>query len=66
MIFAASQGVPYMACTAHVVTGVWCGEVGICDARMCVLFVSSKSSIVFITTAGAITDYRQSTKDIDP
>ena len=25
---------PYTAYIAHVVTGVWCGEVGICDARV--------------------------------
>ena len=35
MIFAASCSVPYMGYIAHVVTGVWCGEVGICDARVC-------------------------------
>ena len=34
MIFAASHSMPYMAYIAHVVTGVWCGEVGICDARV--------------------------------
>ena len=37
---------------------------GICDA-MCVLFVSSRSSIVFNPSAGAITDHSQSAKDID-
>ena len=55
-----------MAYIAHVVTGVWCGEVGICDARVYALFVSSRSGIVFNPSAGAITDYSQSAKDIDP
>ena len=31
-----------------------------------VLFVSSRSSIVFNPSAGAITDYSSSAKDIDP
>ena len=31
-----------------------------------VLFVSSRSGIVFNPSAGAITDYSQSAKDIDP
>ena len=33
---------------------------------MCVLFVSSRSGIVFNPSAGAITDDSQSAKDIDP
>ena len=33
---------------------------------MCVLFVSSRSGIVFNPSAGAITDHSQSVKDIDP
>ena len=33
---------------------------------VCVLFVSSRSSIVFNPSAGAITDNSQSAKDIDP
>ena len=33
---------------------------------MCVLFVSSRSGIVFNPNAGAITDDSQSAKDIDP
>ena len=33
---------------------------------VCVLFVSSRSGIVFNTSAGAITDYSRSAKDIDP
>ena len=33
---------------------------------VCVLFVSSKSGIVFNPSAGAITDHSQSAKDIDP
>ena len=32
----------------------------------CVLFVSSRSGIVFNPSAGEITDYNQSAKDIDP
>ena len=63
--FVASRSVHCMAYIAHVVTDVWCGEVGICDARVCVLFVSSRSGIDFNSSAGAITDHSQSTKDID-
>ena len=37
--FAASRSVPYIAYIAHVVTGVWCGEVGICDVRVCTVCV---------------------------
>ena len=33
---------------------------------LCVLFVSRRSSIVFNTSAGAITDQGQSAKDLDP
>ena len=33
---------------------------------MYVLFVSSRSGIVFNSSAGAITDHSQSAKDIDP
>ena len=33
---------------------------------MCVLFVSSRSGIVFNPSASAITDHNQSAKDIDP
>ena len=33
---------------------------------VCVLFVSSKSGIVFNPSAGAITDDSQSANDIDP
>ena len=33
---------------------------------VCVLFVSSRSGIVFNPSAGAITDHRQSAQDIDP
>ena len=54
-----------MAYISHVVTGVWCGEVGICDA-VCVLFVSNRSGIVFNPCASAFTDHSQSAKDIDP
>ena len=56
---------PYMAYIAHVVTGMWCSEMGTCDA-VCVLFVSSRSDIVFNPSAGVITDHRQSAKYIDP
>ena len=55
-----------MAYIAYLVTGVWCGEVGICDASVCVLFVSSRSGIVFNPSACEITDHSQSAKDIDP
>ena len=54
-----------MAYIAHVIIGVWCGEVGICDP-VCVLFVSSRSGIVFNPSASAITDHSQSAKDTDP
>ena len=33
---------------------------------MCVLFVSSRSGIVFNPSAGAITDHSQSVQDIEP
>ena len=33
---------------------------------VCVLFVSSRSGIVFNSSAGAITDHSQLAKDIDP
>ena len=55
-----------MTYIAHVVTVVWCSEMGICDARVCVLFVSSRSGIVFNPSAGAIADHSQSAKEIDP
>ena len=56
-----------MAYIAHVVTGVWCGELRRAYAMpMCVLFVSSRSGIIFNPSAGAITDDRESAKDIDP
>ena len=65
VIFAASCSVLYTVYIAYAVTGVWCCEVGICDARACVLFVSSRSAIVFNPSAGAITDHSQPAKDID-
>ena len=34
-LIAATRSVPYMAYIAHVVTGVWCSDVSICDARVC-------------------------------
>ena len=33
---------------------------------VCVLFVSSRSGVVFNASAGTITDHSQSAKDIDP
>ena len=33
---------------------------------VCVLFVSSRSGVVFNSSAGAITDHSQSAKNIDP
>ena len=56
---------PYMAYIAHVVTGVCYGAVSICDTRL-LLFVSSRSGIVFNPSAGVITDHNQSANDIDP
>ena len=57
-----------MAYITDIVTVVYVVEGGICDARVCVcvLFVSSRSGIVFNTSAGAITDHSQSAKDTDP
>ena len=56
-----------MAYIAHVVTGVLCDEVRWAYAMpMCVLFVSSRSGIVFNSSAGTISDHSQSAKDIDP
>ena len=66
MIFATSRSVLYVAYIAHVVTGVWCGGVDMCDARVCVLFVSSRSGIVFNPSTDAIIDHSQISKDIDP
>ena len=54
-----------MAYIAHVVTGVWCGEVGICDARVCTVCVW-QVGYRFQPERGAITDHSQSAKDIDP
>ena len=59
MICAVSRSVPYMAYVAHVVTGVWCGEV-------CADCVYISSGIVFKPSPGAITDRSQSAKDTDP
>ena len=62
MIFAPSRSVPYMAYIIHVVTGV-CGAVRWAYAMLvCVLFVSSRSDIVFNLRACFITD--QSAKEI--
>ena len=63
--FAASQSVPYITYIAHVVTGVLCVEVGICDAHVCSV-VFSDSGIVFNPSAGSITDHSQSSKYRDP
>ena len=54
-----------MAYIAHAVTGVWCGE-WTYAMPVCVLFVSSRSGIVFNPSAEAITDHSQSAKDMDP
>ena len=53
-----------MAYIAHIVTGVWCSDVGICEARVCTVFMSSRSGIVFNPSAVSITDNSQSAKDI--
>ena len=54
-----------MAYIAQVVTGV-CAVMLAYAMSVCVLFVSSRSGIVFNPSAGAITDHSQSAKDIDP
>ena len=64
-LIADSRSVAYKAYIAHA-TGVWCSDVGICDARVCTVFVSSRSGIVFNQSADSITDHRQSGNDIDP
>ena len=44
-----------------------CGAVRLAYAMtVCVLFVCSRSDIVFNPSAGAITDHSQSANDIDP
>ena len=44
-----------------------CGAVRLAYAiPVCVLFVSSRSGIVFNSSAGAITDHSQPAKDMDP
>ena len=55
-----------MAYIAHIVTGVWCGDVSICDVHVRVLFLSSRSGIFFNRSAGAITDHSELAKAIDP
>ena len=55
-----------MAYIANVVTGVWCSDVSICDTRVCTVFVSSRSGIVFNPSACSITHHNQSAKDIEP
>ena len=42
-----------------------CGDVGICDTRVCVLFVPSRSDIVFNPIVSVITDKSRSAEDID-
>ena len=61
MIFAASRSVPYMAYIAHVVTGVWCGEVGICHARVCTVLClagrvsfSTRAPVQSLTTSNQL------------
>ena len=68
VIFAASRSLNYMAYIALVVTGVvvWWGGHMRSVMPECVLFVSSRSGIVFNPRAGASTDHSQSAKDIDP
>ena len=53
-----------MTYIAYAVTGVWCSEVY--AMPVCVLFLFSRSGIVFNPSAGAITDQIQSAKDTDP
>ena len=53
-----------MAYIAHLVTGVFSGEVGIYDARVCA--ICSMSDIVFNQNACAITNHSQSAKDVYP
>ena len=62
-----------MAYIAHVVTRVgvmrWAYTIPVCvcvRVCVCVLFVSSRSGIVFFKSADAITDHNQSARDIDP
>ena len=63
VILDASCSLPYMACLAHVVTGVV--QVRSAYAMpVCVPFVTSMSGIIFNPGTGAISD--QSAKDIDP
>ena len=62
VIFAASCSVLYLAYIAYVVTGMWCCEVGICDARVYCLCQAGRISF----QPGAITDHSQSLKNIDP
>ena len=54
-----------MACIARAVTGVWTVRL-VYAMPVCVLFVSSRSGILFNPSAGVITDRSQSAKDIDP
>ena len=54
-----------MAFIAHVETGVSCDEVA-CAMTVCVLFVCSRSGIVFNPSAGAFADHSQSANDINP
>ena len=63
--FATSRSVLYMACTTHVVTGVSCSDVSICDASVFTV-LSSRLGIVLNPCAGAITDHSQLAKDTDP
>ena len=64
LIFAASLCLAYIA---HADTGVRCTRGGhTCAMTVCVLFASSISVIVFITSASAITEHSQLAKDIYP
>ena len=63
MSFVTSRSMPYMTNIAHVVTRMGGGdEVGIYAMPVCVLFVSSRSGIVFNPSADTIIDHSQSAK----
>ena len=71
MIFAASLSVPYMAyilhssCSPHATAQQKCGA-WTYAMPVCVVFMSSRSGIVFNPSASAVSDHSQSAKDIDP
>ena len=57
-LIASFRSMPYMAYIAHVVTGVWCSIVSICDARVC--------TALCLAGQVSLATRNQSTKDIDP